>query len=120
MYSPLKATRVKRGQTLAEVSQAVGTDSGNLSRIENGRQTASPQLAEKLAKHFGYEITEIQIVYPERFQPGAPAELHPTDSSVDALMAEAAKAGLIERRSVVRRQADRERLALDAAKGTGA
>lgn len=73
MHSPLKQTRLKRGQTLAQVSTAVSTNTGNLSRIENGRQTASPKLAEKLAKHFGYEITEIQIVYPERFKDGAAA-----------------------------------------------
>ena len=71
MHSPLKQTRLKRGQTLAQVSTAVSTNTGNLSRIENGLQTASPKLAEKLAKHFGYEITEIQIVYPERFKVGA-------------------------------------------------
>ena len=48
-------------------SKAIGTDAGNLSRIENGKQRASPDMAEKLARHFGYAITEIQILYPERF-----------------------------------------------------
>jgi len=67
MQAPLKAARTRRGLTLDQVSQAVGTDSGNLSRIENGKQKASPDLAERLAKHFGGEITEIQILYPERF-----------------------------------------------------
>lgn len=67
MQAPLKAARTRRGLTLDQVSQAVGTDSGNLSRIENGKQKASPDLAERLAKYFGGEITEIQILYPERF-----------------------------------------------------
>ena len=67
MNTPLKLARIKRDCTLAEVSAAVGTNTGNLSRIENRKQQASPELAEKLAKHFGYEITEIQILYPERF-----------------------------------------------------
>ena len=67
MQPPIKTIRIKRGQTLAEVARAVGTDAGNMSRIENGKQRASADLAEKLAKHFGYEITEIQILYPERF-----------------------------------------------------
>lgn len=71
MYPPLKAVRIKRGQTLTEVAHSVGTDAGNLSRIENGKQKASAEMAEKLAKHFGYEITEIQILYPERFAPVA-------------------------------------------------
>ena len=69
MHPPLKAIRIQRDQTLSEVATAVGTDAGNLSRIENSKQKASPELAEKLAKHFGYAITEIQILYPERFLP---------------------------------------------------
>ena len=67
--TPLKAMRKARNQTLEAVAAAVGTDAGNLSRIENSKQKASPELAEKLAKHFGYAITEIQILYPERFLP---------------------------------------------------
>lgn len=67
MHTPLKQVRIKRGQTLGDVARAVGTDIGNLSRIENAKQSASPDLAERLARHFGYELTEIQIIYPERF-----------------------------------------------------
>lgn len=67
MINPIKAIRRERGQTLAAVADAVKTDVGNLSRIENCKQTASPDLAERLAKHFGYAVTEIQILYPERF-----------------------------------------------------
>lgn len=64
---PLRNERLRRGQSLATVAAAVGTDAGNLSRIENGKQRASPELAEKLAKHFGCAVTEVQILYPERF-----------------------------------------------------
>ena len=35
--------------------------------LKTRKQRASPDLAERLAKHFGYAITEIQILYPERF-----------------------------------------------------
>jgi putative transcriptional regulator len=73
MNSPLKQTRLRRNGTLADVALAVGTNTGNLSRIENGKQKASPKLAEKLAKYFGYEITEIQVLYPERFTVAAVA-----------------------------------------------
>lgn len=69
MHSPLKQTRLRRNGTLADVARAVGTNNGNLSRIENGKQKASPKLAEKLAHYFGHEITEIQILYPERYSP---------------------------------------------------
>ncbi|MDY7579369.1 helix-turn-helix transcriptional regulator [Herbaspirillum sp. RTI4] len=70
MTSPLRAARLRQGKTLAEISHDVGTNPGNLSRIETCQQTASPALAEKLAKVFGYAITEIQILYPERFGVG--------------------------------------------------
>ena len=69
--SPLKTLREKRGESLHAVASAVGTDAGNLSRIDNGKQHASLALAEKLVKHFGYAINEIQILYPERFMPEA-------------------------------------------------
>jgi transcriptional regulator with XRE-family HTH domain len=67
MASTIKTIRLKRGQTLTEVARAIGTDAGNLSRVENGKQNPSPRMAARLAKYFGYEITEIQILYPERF-----------------------------------------------------
>ncbi len=67
MSLSIKAARLKRSQTLTQVAQAIGTDAGNLSRVENGKQKPSPKMAAKLAQHFGYEITEIQILYPERF-----------------------------------------------------
>jgi transcriptional regulator with XRE-family HTH domain len=67
MKSPLRLVRESKGQTIVEVGRAVETDPGNLSRIENGKQKASTELAEKLSKHFGGEITEMEILYPERF-----------------------------------------------------
>lgn len=67
MKSPLRQARERAGQTIVEVCRAVGTDQGNLSRIENGKQKASTELAEKLSKHFSGDITELQILYPERF-----------------------------------------------------
>jgi transcriptional regulator with XRE-family HTH domain len=66
-HTPLKRTRLVRKQTLSQIAVAVGTNVGNLSRIENCKQTASPALAERIAKHFGHEVSEIQILYPERF-----------------------------------------------------
>lgn len=67
MKSPLRVVREAAGQTIVEVSRAVGTDPGNLSRIENGKQRASTEMAEKLSKHFGGAITEMEILYPERY-----------------------------------------------------
>lgn len=71
MHSPLKQARMKRGMTLQQVAAAVGVDSGNLSRIERGQQVPNKELAEKLANFFNGDITEIQIIYPERFINGS-------------------------------------------------
>lgn len=75
MNSPLKQVRLKREKTLQEVADAVGTDTGNLSRIERGQQVPSKVMAEKLAQYFGNEVTETQIIYPERFM--VPDEVEP-------------------------------------------
>lgn len=65
--TPLKAIRLQRGLSLTEVSTAVHIDSGNLSRIERRQQTPSLELAERLSKFYGAAVTEMQILYPERF-----------------------------------------------------
>lgn len=67
MNSPLKQIRMKQQKTLQEVSAAVGSDTGNLSRIERGLQVPSKDMTEKLVKYFDSKITETQIIYPERF-----------------------------------------------------
>lgn len=67
MITPLRQARESRNMTIQQVAIAIGTDSGNLSRIERGLQVPSKDLAEKLVKHFDGEITEIQILWPERF-----------------------------------------------------
>lgn len=71
MKSPLRQIRERKGQTIVEVSRAVQTDPGNLSRIENAKQNASPELAEKLVKHFAGEISEVEILYPQRYMANA-------------------------------------------------
>lgn len=67
MDTVLRRLRVSTKKTLKEVADGVGTDPGNLSRIERGAQTASPMLAEKIVKFFGPPLTEEQVLYPERF-----------------------------------------------------
>lgn len=66
MHSPLRMARKKRDLKIKQVAAATGVDSGNLSRIERG-DSASKETAEKLAAFFAGEITEIHILYPERF-----------------------------------------------------
>lgn len=75
--SPLRRARKQRGWRLHHVVEKVreiggAADAGNLSRVERCQQTASPALAEKLCLVFGGELTELQILYPERFMESAP------------------------------------------------
>jgi transcriptional regulator with XRE-family HTH domain len=76
--TPLKKARTSRGWTLTDVSArlaALGADrvdTGNLSRIERGVQRASTAIAENLSRVFEGEITEIHILYPERYDSGSP------------------------------------------------
>lgn len=72
--TPLKKARIAKGWTLAEVSDRLAatgadrTDTGNLSRVERGEQRASTALAENLCRLFDGEITELHILYPERYR----------------------------------------------------
>lgn len=68
--TPLKKARKAKQWRLADLAsrlQAVGCeiDTGNLSRIENGKQQASTALAEKLSQVFDGELDELQILYPD-------------------------------------------------------
>lgn len=64
----LARVRLTHGWTLQEVADAIGIDTGSLSRLERGRQGASPETAARLADLYGRrEITELEILYPERF-----------------------------------------------------
>lgn len=80
MKSPLRKIRELKGQTIVEVSRAVQTDPGNLSRIENAKQKASTELAEKLVDHFDREITEVEILYPHRYMAQASGDAEQPES----------------------------------------
>lgn len=57
------------GKTVSEVADAIGIDQSTLSRIELRQQAPSVSVAEKLARYFG-TISEIEILYPERYMGG--------------------------------------------------
>ena len=68
-YSPLRKARLQRGLTLAHVAKHVGSDTGNLSRIERGQQIPNRELIPNLVNLFSENgITEVHILYPERFK----------------------------------------------------
>ncbi|WP_050814898.1 helix-turn-helix domain-containing protein [Achromobacter arsenitoxydans] len=72
MTTPLRMAREKRGLTIQQVATSVGIDPGNLSRIERGKQVPSKDLAEKLSQVYGGQVSETQIIYPERFVTAEP------------------------------------------------
>ena len=67
MKTPLRVVREKRGLTMQQVAESVAINPSNLSRIERGEQTPSKGVAERLSAFFGHEVSEIQIIYPERY-----------------------------------------------------
>ena len=71
MTTPLRLLRKRQNKTLKDVALALNATVSHLSRIENAQMKASPDLAERLAKYFGHEVSEIQILYPERFATNA-------------------------------------------------
>lgn len=67
MQTPLRKMRVEKGLTISEVSIATQIDVGNLSRIERGTQVTSLDNAERLSQFFKGKISEMQILYPQRY-----------------------------------------------------
>ncbi len=71
--TPLKQARLNRKWKLRDVCHHIKAhgkrlDTGNLSRIETGKQPASPEMAACLAAIFIDDgLTEMQIIYPERY-----------------------------------------------------
>lgn len=64
--TPLRRLRTTRGIRLEEMAAELGMNNGTLSRIERGQGT-TPETAAKIVKFFGHGITEMEILYPERF-----------------------------------------------------
>lgn len=54
----IRKARKAKGWTLEELANAVGTDTGNLSRLERGLQGASQELLEKLLNALGISLGE--------------------------------------------------------------
>lgn len=67
MSSPLRTARLAKKESLIETGRACSVDPGNLSRIERGEQVPGLELVERLVKHFGGTVSELEILYPERY-----------------------------------------------------
>jgi transcriptional regulator with XRE-family HTH domain len=71
--TPLKHIRKSRGMTAAGVAAALSMDQGHYTKIENGASTSAATAA-KIAAYFAPAITEIHVLYPDRFPRETPSE----------------------------------------------
>lgn len=58
----MQNARRRMGLTVAEVAHAVGTDDGNMSRIDRGLQTPKRELALRLHQFFRGEVSLLHIL----------------------------------------------------------
>ena len=65
--TPLAQARAHRGLTQRGVAAAVFVDPGHYCRVEGAKTPASPELAARLAFYFDHVVTEMEILYPERY-----------------------------------------------------
>jgi transcriptional regulator with XRE-family HTH domain len=78
--TPLGKLRRAIGLTTVELGAMVGMDNGWISKLENGLNRPSPLAAEKICAVFRGELTEMHLIYPERYK-----SWEPTESQVLAL-----------------------------------
>ena len=57
--SAVREARKRKRLTVKQLAQMVGTDQGNLSRIELGQQDASPDLARAIAAELGLSMDDV-------------------------------------------------------------
>ena len=76
LNSPLKRARKARRCKLFSVAAELNISIAHLCNVENGAVRASPALAARLAAFFNGEVSEMEILYPERYCPpeAAPAK----------------------------------------------
>lgn len=67
--TPLKKARLARRLTLEQVESDTGINTGSLSRYENVNQIPTLSRAAVLASYFAPDLTEMHILYPDRFMP---------------------------------------------------
>lgn len=68
--------------TLNDLAKNVGSDVGNLSRIERGVQMPNARLAERICNEFNGEINELQLIYPARYDQAPPLAIANDHDSV--------------------------------------
>jgi transcriptional regulator with XRE-family HTH domain len=62
MESPLRRARKAKGWTLVQAAREIGTDVGNLSRLERGQQYPGRELAARVLTVFGGELSADELL----------------------------------------------------------
>ena len=65
--TPLRAARQRRRLSLDAAGEMVGTCGANLSRIERGMARPSKRLIAGLMRLYEGEVSEMEIMFPERY-----------------------------------------------------
>lgn len=65
--TPLRRVRKRKGLTLDDLAAVLGCHNSTMSRIDSGKRVATPDQAARLKKYLGRGISELQILYPERY-----------------------------------------------------
>ena len=66
--SLLLQARKRRRLTQEEVAAGCGLTQSYYGKLELRQASPSPETAAKIATFFGHEITEMQLLYPERYE----------------------------------------------------
>jgi transcriptional regulator with XRE-family HTH domain len=69
MNTPLQRARQSDTRQLSQedVAAAIGVTQSYYSKVERGIAQATPENAEKLVAFFGNRVSEIEVLYPDRF-----------------------------------------------------
>jgi transcriptional regulator with XRE-family HTH domain len=67
MITPLKKYREKQKTPSRRVAIELNITPSHYRRVEIGEVKASPELANRIAKHFGNAVTRDQILFPEDY-----------------------------------------------------
>ncbi|EEG08211.1 helix-turn-helix transcriptional regulator [Pseudogulbenkiania ferrooxidans] len=60
--TPMKEARKRLGLTQNDLAKAVGASQAHISKLENGTEQVSPDLAKRLAVELGLDV--VKILYP--------------------------------------------------------
>lgn len=71
----IRVRRDARKLTQRQMAEVVGIQQSTFNKIELGQRIPTTEQATEIAKFFEYELTELHLLYPDRYPaPQAPAQ----------------------------------------------